>query len=139
MAPNLHDAVWTGGVAEVSRLVAAGADVEEELGELGLRSLHVAAGYGQVEVLKVLVELGADKEAKMAAGMTPLHAAAFHGNVEAIKALAQLGADIATRMETGETSLEISVRLGHQRVAQVLREHRTRTAGGGQGACTAGG
>jgi hypothetical protein len=51
-------------VAEVRRLVAAGADVEEELGELGLRSLHVAAGYGQVEVLKVLVELGANKEAK---------------------------------------------------------------------------
>jgi hypothetical protein len=43
MAPNLHDAVWTGDVAEVRRLVAAGADVEEQLGQLGLRmTLHAA-------------------------------------------------------------------------------------------------
>ena len=63
MVMDLYDAAKSGDVVEVRRLVAAGADVEEERGELEWRALHVAAGHGQVEVIKVLVELGADKEA----------------------------------------------------------------------------
>jgi hypothetical protein len=59
-------------------------------------SLHDAAN-GHVEVLTVLVELGADKEAKTANGVTPLHMAAINGHVEALTVLAQQGADIAAR------------------------------------------
>ena len=73
MATNLHDAVEFGDVTEVRRLVAAGADVYEQKGRAGWRPLHMAADEGQVEVLIVLVELGADKDAKTAHGSTPLH------------------------------------------------------------------
>jgi ankyrin repeat protein len=44
-----------------------------------------------VEVIKALVQLGADKEAKNVARETPLHAAAGGGRVEAIKLLVHLG------------------------------------------------
>jgi hypothetical protein len=71
-------------------LVAAGADVEKELGELGLRSLHVAAAMGHVETVKVLVELGADKEAKMAAGMTPLQVSIRVGHHQVAQVLREL-------------------------------------------------
>jgi hypothetical protein len=77
----------------------------------------VAAANGQVDVIRVLVELGANKNAKSAAGMTPLLCAAANGHVEAIKVLVQLGADIAARLVTGETPLQMI----HQ-VAHVLRE-----------------
>jgi ankyrin repeat protein len=68
MATNLHEAVEFGDVTDVRRLVAAGADVEEKRGEHTARPLHVAANYGQVEVLTVLVELGADKDAMLMEG-----------------------------------------------------------------------
>jgi ankyrin repeat protein len=44
------------------RLVAEGADVNGQ-GAEGWRPLHVAAHYGHVAVVEVLVELGADKNA----------------------------------------------------------------------------
>ena len=40
MAMNLHDAAADGDVAEARRLVAAGADVEEQRGQYGRRPLH---------------------------------------------------------------------------------------------------
>jgi ankyrin repeat protein len=122
MTTNLHDAVEFGDVTEVRRLVAAGADVDEEWGEARMRPLHVAAGEGQVEVLIVLVELGANTDAKDVNGTTPLHHAAGNGQVEAVKVLAQLGADIAARTPHGDTPLQVSIRFGHHQVAQVLRE-----------------
>ena len=91
MAMNLHEAVESGDVVEVRRLVAAGADVEEQRGEHGLRPLHWTADHGHVEVLRVLVELGANK-AKTFTGLTPLHVAA-RGRVESMKVLVQLYVD----------------------------------------------
>ena len=66
METNLHEAAINDDVAEVRRLVAAGADVDEQRGEFGMRPLHWAAEVGQVEVMGVLVELGADKDARTA-------------------------------------------------------------------------
>jgi ankyrin repeat protein len=45
-----------------------------------------------VEAITVLVQLGADKEAKSAKGRTALLWAAFGGHIEAIKLLAEMGA-----------------------------------------------
>jgi ankyrin repeat protein len=93
METDLFDVAIDGDVSEVRRMVAAGADIEEQ-GELGMRPLHVAANAGHVEVITVLVEeLGADKDAKNAVGWTPLHSAAIKGHVEAIKVLVELGVD----------------------------------------------
>jgi hypothetical protein len=122
MATNLHDAVEFGDVTEVRRLVAAGADVDEEWGEARMRPLHYAACNGHVEAITVLVQLGADKDAKGVGGVTPLHVAASMGHVEAVTVLAQLGADIAARMDNGLTPLQLSIHLDRHQVAQVLRE-----------------
>jgi hypothetical protein len=121
MVMNLHDAAENGDVAEVRRLVAAGAEVEA-LGEHGARPLHVAAGYGHVEVMRVLVELGADKDAKAAHGMTPLHLTTCHGQVEAIKALVELGADKDAKTVNGRTPLHSAAHFGHVEAMRVLEE-----------------
>jgi ankyrin repeat protein len=58
----LRNAARDCDVATMRRLVAEGADVNGQ-GAEGWRPLHVAAHYGHVAVVEVLVELGADKNA----------------------------------------------------------------------------
>ena len=55
--------------------------------------LHTAAFRGRVEDVKLLLERGADPNAKDNAGRTPLHFAAFRGHVEIVKLLLERGAD----------------------------------------------
>ena len=69
----------------------------------------------------MLVELGADIEAKNVAGATPLRFAAGLGQVAAMKVLVELGADIDAQKDRCETPLQISLRRGHHAAAQVLK------------------
>jgi ankyrin repeat protein/uncharacterized protein YjgD (DUF1641 family) len=121
MWTGLYIAVARGDVAEVRRLVAAGADVDEA-GPAGTSPLQMAVVTGQVEVIRVLVEMGANKDAKNASGWTPLHWAARNGRVEAVKALAECGANIGARADDGLTPLQLSLQEGHHHVARVLEE-----------------
>ena len=85
----LQHAALNGDVVEMRRLVANGRHVNER-NEYGDTALHYAAVYGHVEAMRVLVvELGADKEAKNVDGLTALHLAALNGHVEAIEVLVQ--------------------------------------------------
>ena len=80
MTMSLHEAAKSGDVMAARRMVASGADMDMP-DVHGHTPLHMAAGKGQVEVLKVLLEAGADKEAKtVQEGDPPLHAAAGKGD-----------------------------------------------------------
>jgi ankyrin repeat protein len=120
MPTSLLLAAHCGDIVEMRRLVAAGADVEQQ-GDRGARPLHVAAGNGQAEAIKVLVQLGVNKEAKTAGGMTALHhQAAESGQVAVIKALIHLGADKEAKGADGGTALRSAVINGNVEVIKCL-------------------
>jgi ankyrin repeat protein len=48
----------------------------------GSTPLHLAAVGGNAEIVRFLVELGTDADARNAQGMTPLHCASGNGYVE---------------------------------------------------------
>jgi hypothetical protein len=147
---NLLEASIHGDVAGVRRLVAAGADVDrpcawsnmepclEELAcaccpwtwrcDLAARPLHWAADRGHHDTVRLLAELGADKNAKAADGSMPAHWAATAGRAEVMKVLLRLGADMGVRDPDGQTPLQLSVHHGHHQVAQLLREAAERMA-----------
>jgi hypothetical protein len=89
MAMNLSEAAVIGNVAEVQRLVAAGADVNEQ-GEDGWRPLHYAAAKGHVETVKLLAQLGAELDVQNARGETPLEFSVRLGHHQLAEVLREL-------------------------------------------------
>ena len=90
-AGPLGDAAKNGDVAEIERLLASGADVDEP-GGLGA-PLHWAAMNGHANAVKLLAANGADLEVQSSMLGTPLHAAARFDRVEAAEELLAAGAN----------------------------------------------
>ena len=57
------------------------------------RHTRRACGAGNLEVVKLMVQLGVDVNVRAAKGATPLHYAAHNGNVQLVRDLVALGAD----------------------------------------------
>jgi ankyrin repeat protein len=76
------------------------------------------------EILKLLLEHGADVEQRGVNDYTSLHTAAGHGDLDAVEMLLTRGADpnAVTRIDDCETPLEVAERAGHLAVAARLRE-----------------
>ncbi|MFD2369173.1 ankyrin repeat domain-containing protein [Brevibacillus sp. GCM10020057] len=90
-------------------------------------ALHAAiAGEGDVEVIRLLLERGADPNAFDSNGHTCLHAAAFHDeHIEIIRLLLAHGAHVnePAQNEGRQTPLALAVEKGNSRIAAFLREN----------------
>jgi len=113
---DLVEAASKGMVAEVRRFIADGADMRHP------RLMCAAAGFGQVKVVKVLLEAGADKDRSYSRGFTPIHCAARAGKMKVVKLLIEAGADVDPRNMDNATPLHEAAHAGHEKVVQVLCE-----------------
>jgi ankyrin repeat protein len=96
----LQWAVYNGDVAEVKRLLRAGANASIA-NKYGATPMSLAAEVGNTEMLKVLLEVGADVESPNADGQTALLAVARTGNVDAAKLLIDRGAKVDAKEKWG--------------------------------------
>jgi ankyrin repeat protein len=88
----------------------------------GATALHDAALAGKLDVVQLLVEKGANVNAKdNESGATPLHHAASWGRTEVVTFLLENGADASIRTKGGDTALESAVVAGQKEVAELLR------------------
>ena len=88
--------------------------------------MHVAASAGHPDILSLLLEHGADIDARTRGGDTPLIEASTNGKVEAVQFLLDHGADINAQDSDGFTSLFSAVNHGNLELIRMLLERGAR-------------
>ena len=86
----------------------------------GLVALHIAARKGHDAIASLLLDMGAEVEAKDRDGQTALHLASSTGHACLVRLLLNRGAKIAARNLDERTALHIAVMEGHEAVLEIL-------------------
>lgn len=110
-----------GAAATVTLLLNKGSDVNGMSG--GESALHSAALRGHLDVIRVLLEHGANANQKGWQDISPLFRAVVSGKVESIELLLAYGADINARMKpnvVGQTPLMWAANSGNSEMVQCL-------------------
>ena len=89
-------------------------------------ALHAAAGAGHANVVRLLLDGGADPLVVDSELRTPLHLVASAGHGLCVKALLDAGADPEGRDGQGETPLSIAEGQRHMGTARMMRVHLER-------------
>jgi uncharacterized protein len=80
--------------------------------------LHAAAAVSDRDTMKLLLERGADPNARQQMDFTALHGAASRGDVEMAKMLLAHGADAAARTSDGMTVADFALKFGQPAFAE---------------------
>lgn len=124
---ELYDAICNGDDVVASALLAAGADINRPFLRRGFTSPITTLAAGNLELLKKVVALGGDVNAKDIYGSAPLHKLASCKScsdpLPAMENLLQLGADINIHDKHGRTPLQRAVNAGLSDTQQFLRSH----------------
>ncbi|OBT53419.1 hypothetical protein VE04_07004 [Pseudogymnoascus sp. 24MN13] len=101
-------------------------ELKLDLNDVGVRHrtpLYAASWKGNIDVVKVLLELGADVTVADSNGETPLYVASHNGHVDVVKVLLEHGADVTVANISGWTPLNAASSYGHVDVVRVLLEY----------------
>ena len=104
-AQNLSEAAFIGDIAAMKQGLAGGADPNAKDPQSGNTLLAASALMGHTEIVTLLLEYGADVNARSRDDGTALHAAAFLGRTETVKLLLEKGADTTLRNNMGGTAI----------------------------------
>ncbi|XP_078689157.1 death-associated protein kinase 1-like [Branchiostoma floridae x Branchiostoma belcheri] len=122
---TFYTAVEKGNVQTVRRWLDAGVDVRAKRwwDRHNQISLHVASLHGQTEVAALLIEHGADLEARDRDQGTHLHLAAYRGHTGTCELLIRHGAVVTARDKYQDTPLHEAARGGHIGTCELLIRH----------------
>ncbi|HEY3218100.1 MAG TPA: ankyrin repeat domain-containing protein [Candidatus Limnocylindria bacterium] len=110
-------------------LIEQGADVHMASKPAGFTPLHSAvaddAGPATKDLVRMLLDAGADPNAPSATAFTPLHTAAFTGNIPVVQMLLAAGGDPHVPDNKGQTPLDVAREKQHSEVAALLHHRVT--------------
>jgi ankyrin repeat protein len=124
MKAQLVESVKAGDVAEVARMLLAGADVNSR-DEEGATLLMLAAYASNLAMVEALIEAGADVNAQDARGWSAISRAVYNaeqnrGFAEVVQVLINAGANIEAAISYGVRPLMLAAGYGETAVVEVL-------------------
>merc|ERR1712168_138392 len=93
------------------------------LGTSSTNALHIIAEINNCEMIKLLVENGADVNLKDGLGRTSLHIATQNRNVEIVQYLLKNGANVDLKDIHGDTTLSVAFKNGSIEIIKMLIEN----------------
>merc|ERR1712223_1386212 len=106
--------------AVISRLFEVG-DVNIRASQHGQTALMLAVSHGRLDMVKLLVDSGADLNIRDEDGSSALMCAAEHGQTEIVKYLmSQPDADLSAKDNDGLTALAVAMEAGHRDIGVVI-------------------
>ena len=117
----LFNASSGGDPAGVEAALRKGANLNARRGVFRETPLRAASRSGHVEVVRVLLDAGADIQARNSTGGTALHSASLAGHLEVVRELVRKGADISAKSRYGNTPFDYSI--GQPAVKEFLLQH----------------
>ena len=121
---SIHIAVIDGNIEAVKQHLDADADVNA-LDDEGNTPLHHAVYNDQTEIIRLLIDKGADVNGKRKAanhekGVTPLHEATWRSTIETMELLINNGADVNMKRADGAIALHYAVWFGLKEQTEFL-------------------
>jgi ankyrin repeat protein len=117
----LHLAAHYGHAKTVSVLLHNNTPVDiRSTNPMANTPLHAALAGRRNDVSKMLIEAGADVNARQHGGWVPLHAAAANGDRDMVELLIARGADRVAANDAGVTAASIARERGHAALADFL-------------------
>jgi uncharacterized protein len=123
---DVFEAAAVGRVDRVRELVDANPGLATAFAPDGFHALGLAAFFGSPEVVRLLVERGADVNAVARNAQirtTALQAAAASSDNESARLLVEAGADVNVAQPGGFTALHAAAANGNEELVRLLLEH----------------
>ena len=118
----LHFAAFFGELEAAALLIERGAEVDAfGRGWMTGTALHSAASRLQSDLVRVLLEAGANPDVRQSAGWTPLHAAAMNGDLTRVGLLLAAGADPAAANDEGRSVADLASESGDGATIERIR------------------
>ena len=109
-------------------LLTQGADIATTTNKANRQPIHIAARYGYVGILDVILNKGVDVNQENLLKDTPLHLAVNSRYKPAVNYLIEKGANINAVNKFGKTPLDLAIKLRQKRIIKYLEKKGAKSA-----------